>query len=827
MIPILFDAKATTFTTNGIGRLSDCISCVVREERNGEYEMEMEYPITGRHYSDLANSRIIVVKASQSSGLQAFRIYKITRPLSGVVLVFCRHISYQLSFIPFKSFSAQSLAGALAGFKTNALETCPFTLTADFTSTSSFAVPLPASIRSYLGGREGSIIDVYGGGAEWEWDNYNCKLHAHRGSDKGVVLRYGKNIIDVEQETNIENTITGIMPYWTSDEVTVTLAAPVESSAAGNFPFPRTVVMDFSDHWENAPTQAQLTAYTQSYIQSNNIGIPKVSIDVEFINLADTEEYKDIAPLETVSLCDTITVEFAKLGISAKAKVVKTEYDVLRERYNEISIGDARSTLSSTIEEQMTAINQRPTIDQTQVSIDRATGVLNSGLRGHVIINRNQEGWANEILFLDDANIAKAKNVLRINNNGIGFSSEGYNSGNYSQSWTIDGHLGLGGVNNASGDLTIYDASTPRPKKLGEWNNAGLQFFDEAQKALLVVNHGGMFLYDSTGKKVLAQLTNAGLDVFDGSIRGGYIDIGNGTFTVDKTGKVNLKSGSINIANKFSVTDKGIMTAVDGNFTGAIKGGTININNKFVVDDKAELKATFTGGNITLGKNFSVTDKGIMTATGATFSGLIKASEININENFKVSNKGQVDIKSGEIKLGQNFSVDNDGNMTATNGTFNGGVITIKGKNGDVFRTGVDEDGYQEVHLGKFRVWEAGEGAYLGSEDKEVFIGDNENMCFVTGWDGETYATGDPESNLDNSNFGVVIDYENVYAQELYLNNSIFEGSTHYWGVGETIDDLYNSSSYGVKTLESDISSLETRVKALENKIKNLSGGGS
>lgn len=800
MIPILFDAKATTFTTNGIGRLSDCISCVVREERNGEYEMEMEYPITGVHYADLSNSKIIVVKASQSSGLQAFRIYKITRPLSGVVLVCCRHISYQLSFIPFKAFSAQSLPAALAGFKTNALEPCPFTLSADFTSTSSFAVPLPASIRSYLGGREGSIIDVYGGGAEWEWDNYNCKLHAHRGSDKGVVLRYGKNIIDVEQETNIENTITGIMPYWTSDEVTVTLAAPVEASAAGNFPFPRTVVMDFSDHWENAPTQAQLTAYTQSYIQSNNIGIPKVSIDVEFINLADTEEYKDIAPLETVSLCDTITVEFAKLGISAKAKVVKTEYDVLRERYNEISIGDARNTLSSTIEEQMTAINQRPTIDQTQVSIDRATGVLNSGLRGHVIINRNQEGWANEILFLDDENVARAKNVLRINTNGIGFSSTGYN-GPFYQSWTIDGHFALGGVNNAYGDFEILDSSG---KALGQWNKDGLRFFDSAQKVLLAVNHGGMFLYNASGK-TLAQLTPSGLNVYDGAILGGRIQIGQ-NFSVDNTGKMkatsaeftgDIKGGTIKIGQNFSVDNTGKMKATSAEFTGAVKGsditgGTININNRFKVDKDGNLTARFNGGTIEIGKNFKVDAQGKMTATSATFSGDVTGSKIT-GSTF-----------SG---AGGKFTVDENGKMTAKGGTFNGGEIIINGERDKLFWTGFDEEGTQEVHIGGFKVWEYGEGAYLGSEDKEVFMGDNENMCFVTGWDGEHYANGTPSRNLNSDYFGVVIDYENVYCQDVYCSHPAFWGdaSDRWWSLGECLDWIYDK----LDDLEAAIQSLQ------------------
>ena len=438
-------------------------------------------------------------------------------------------------------------------------------------------------------------------------------------------------------------------------------------------------------------------------------------------------------------MCDTITVEFVKLGISAKAKVVKTEYDVLKERYKAIEVGDARGTLSSTIEEQMTAINQRPTIDQTQVSIDRATGVLNSGLRGHVIINRNSEGWANEILFLDNENVAQAKNVLRINTNGIGFSSTGYN-GPFYQSWTIDGHFALGGVNNAYGDFEILDSSG---KPLGEWNKDGLRFFDSAQKVLLTINHGGLFLYNASGA-TLAQLTPRGLNVYEGSIEGGRIKIG----------------------QKFEVKPDGTMTATGAQFSGAIIGGSINI-----------------------GKNFKVDSDGNMVATSGRFVG----GEISNGQTFKVDKDGNVTMRKGSIKIGNNFSVDDSGNLTARNGIFNGGEITIKGKRGDVFKTGTDEDGYQTVSIGGFKVWESGEGAYLGSADQEVFIGDNEYMCFVTGWDGESYADGDPEENLDNSKFGVVIDYENVYAQEVYANNPIFEGSTHYWGIGETIADIYDA----------------------------------
>lgn len=468
MIPILFAANATNFSTNGIGRLSDAISCTVHEARNGEFELEMEYPVDGAHYASIVHSAIIVAKPSARRSNQAFRIYKITKPMRGTVTVLAQHISYQLSFIPVSPFSAQNLANALSGFKSNAAEDCPFTLTADFTSDSSYAVPIPTSIRAYLGGQRGSILDVYGG--EWEWNNYDCILHKSRGQDNGYTIRYGKNLIDLKQEQSIETTYTGIYPYWSSEETMVMLPEKVvHADTAKNYPFQRTLVKDFSDQFDNAPTDNALRALTQAYIRRNGIGVPVVNLSLDFINLADTTEYRELLATANIDLCDIVTVQFEKLGVNVKSKVIDIKYDVLKERYASIEVGDRRSTLATTIEDQLEAITTLATTADVARTVDRATGVLNSGRRGHVIINRNAEGWANEILFLDNENLAEAVNVLRINMNGIGFSSTGY-QGPYYQAWTNDGTLSLGGVNNAYGHLIINDADG---KEIGHWNKDG------------------------------------------------------------------------------------------------------------------------------------------------------------------------------------------------------------------------------------------------------------------------------------------------------------------------------------------------------------------
>lgn len=469
--PILYGPSETAFTSNGLGALSDVISCVVSEERNGLFELELTYPVTGRHFSEIAISSIIAAEPAYGKARQPFRIYKMTSPINGRVTFFARHISYQLSFIPTRPFTAASLADALTGLKTNAAQACPFTLTADFTNPSSYVVLLPASIRSLLGGNNNSILAVYGG--EWEWNGYNCILHQARGANRGVTLRYGKNLTDLTQEKNIEETYTAVLCYWksTEDGVAPVVSNLIPAPTVSNYPFTRSLILDVSNEFDNQPTVAQLNAYATQYITDHGIGVPSVSLKVEFIDLARTMEYKDIAPLESVYLCDTVTVIFEKLGISTTAKVVSTTYDVLAERYTSIELGDPRSTLAKTIEDQIQTTKQMLTKEETAREIDRATGMLNAGTRGHVIINRNSDGYANEILFLDNSNVAQAQYVLRINMNGIGFSSTGY-AGPYYQAWTMDGTLSLGGIDNNFGTLQILDSDG---EVIGKWDVEGIE----------------------------------------------------------------------------------------------------------------------------------------------------------------------------------------------------------------------------------------------------------------------------------------------------------------------------------------------------------------
>ena len=435
MKPILFPSTATEFTTQGLGALSDAISCIVTEERNGLYELEMQYPQSGIHFSEIQNRCIIYAIPSPYREAQPFRVYRITRPINGIATIYAQHISYDLAGIPVNPFTAGSAAEALSGMASHAAVESPFSFWTDKSTTANFSVLVPSASRSVLGGVEGSILDVYGG--EYLFDKFLVRLYNQRGNDNGVVIRYGKNLTDVEQDANISSVATGVLPYWVGAEGELVQGNIV--NVDGTFDFVRIMTIDFSSDFENQPTASELETRAMQYIKSNKIGVPSVSISVSFVQLEQTEEYKDLALLEKCDLCDTVTVQFEALGINAKAEIVRIITDVLLERYESVEVGDIRSNIAYTIADQQQKIEKAPTTSAMQKAINNATNWLTSA-DGYVIAVKDDNGTWKEILFLDTPSAETAKNVLRINTNGIGFSTNGVN-GPYRNAWTIDGSL--------------------------------------------------------------------------------------------------------------------------------------------------------------------------------------------------------------------------------------------------------------------------------------------------------------------------------------------------------------------------------------------------
>lgn len=436
MNPILYSSTETSFTTNGLGRLSDAISCVITEERNGIFELEMEYPITGTHYSDIKEERILFAQPRPGGANQAFRIYKISRPISGRVMVSARHISYQLNKITVKPFQASSCVGAISGLKTNSIGSNPFEFWTDKNAIATFTVDTPSTVRSLLGGQTGSILDTFGTG-EYEWDMYTVKLHQSRGHNNGVTLRYGKNITDLNNTADTGSVYTGIVPFWKGTDTVVILPELVlYGPHRSEYPYDMVIPVDLSSQWQDAPTVEQLRSAANSYLNSSTGWQINTNLKVSFVNLSDTEEYKKIATLQRVNLCDTVTVIHEKLGVEATAKVVKTVFNVLTERYDSIELGNSRTSLSESITE--TIMEEVPTSSDMERAIANGTKLITGGLGGYVYLKLNATGQPEEILIMDDPDYTQATKLWRLNKNGIAYSNTGYN-GTYKQAWTMDG----------------------------------------------------------------------------------------------------------------------------------------------------------------------------------------------------------------------------------------------------------------------------------------------------------------------------------------------------------------------------------------------------
>lgn len=522
MIPILYGETEREFKTNGIGRLVDAISCTVTEERNGEYELEMEYPESGKLFKELKHSRIIGAVPAEDAAIQGFEIYKISKPINGVVTVDARHVSYRLSYVPtlLDGTVVSSAQSALQMLFDRAMVSHPFSFTTDVTKAGTFDSDGLYSVRGMLAGTTGSILQSFGG--EYEFDNWRVILHSVRGGKTNVVLDYGKNITDFKQEENIENTSTSVIAYWensSSDSGVTRVVGDIQNSDNVNrFPYNRPLLFDCSQDYKDAPTKSQLNARAQSYIKSNGIGIPHVSIDVSFVALWQTEEYKDIAPLEKVHLCDTLTVRFSKLGVETTAKVIKTEYNVLMDRYNKISIGDTKYSLADTIlniSDEIKRSSAKMATDM-QNAIDHATRLINGGLGGYVVITPNETtGYPEEILIMDTPSKQTAKNVIRLNKNGIGFSLGNGYDGPFQSAWTIDG---------------AFNAN---------WITAGVLTAITIQTA-------------TTGKRVVIQNGDATVNGYDGDTLHSVIDLVSdwgGTLLIDTDKALAIRAPKLIVSN--------------------------------------------------------------------------------------------------------------------------------------------------------------------------------------------------------------------------------------------------------------------------------------
>lgn len=420
MNPIIFETTETSFDTYGLGVLHP-ISCFVEEERNGSYELTLTAALTSQHAEEISVGRFIMAKPNRTDDPQPFRVYNVKKALNGTITANARHLSYDLSGIVLSAFTRYNCGAALQAI---ADRCAGWTFTTDRSAQAGrFNTAKPASARAWLGGRAGSILDLYGPG-EWHFDKYACEFLTARGANRGVVIRYGKNLTALDAETDDQNIASKVQCFYSDANGTTVRGSAV---ATGQTAIKKTLLIDVTDMFETVPTAADLTTAATNYIASHNVTAPRANFTIDWVQSGEI--------IDRIDLCDTVTIKYEALGISGTAKCIRTKWNVLLDRYEEIEIGDIKTTLADTLVSVNEKIEQaaEETASAYQQAIEAASNIITGAAGGYVVFWNSSTmapgttaDPANEILVMDTPSIATATKVWRWNINGLGYSANGY-----------------------------------------------------------------------------------------------------------------------------------------------------------------------------------------------------------------------------------------------------------------------------------------------------------------------------------------------------------------------------------------------------------------
>lgn len=393
MIPILYDKYETDFLSNGLGQLGDCLTCTVTEEINGIYELAFTYPMSGAYYEQLINYGGVVACTHDHNGdVQLFDIYRYTAPIDGIVTFYGSHVSYRLGDYMWKTtiiappsyntldyvFERWNLQTYNAAFLP--LGNFTFHNRTDYDDKGGYfshklmcyvvrdAMLNTRDDNGFLGG--GSVMQRWKG--EWKFDNFNAYYYNKRGQDRGVQIRYGKNMTAVQRERDTSGIVSVIVAYWSNSDHSFThIYDPVyytrmesdtspwyangEQVFSGDAfffkpPIIHAQMMDVSSEFDTEPTQETINSYCRAYMRKNRTWSANDNITVEFLDLYGTPEYENIKGLSDCRLGDYVSILYPQLGIvSDGIEIMSLTYDVLADRVTQMQLNTIRTTLAQVI----------------------------------------------------------------------------------------------------------------------------------------------------------------------------------------------------------------------------------------------------------------------------------------------------------------------------------------------------------------------------------------------------------------------------------------------------------------------------------------------
>lgn len=618
MIPILIDTDNTI-----LGNLNDCTGCNSTEERNGIYEAQFEIPMQSDIYDKIQIGCFISAKPNDISDNQKFRIYKrINNKIAKTTTFYCEHIRYKLAGVPvapdtYSGTPSSILSDMLTSVYANTAE---FTAWSDISAVKEIKMNVPSTAGAMLAGKSGSLLDTFGG--EYEFDNYTVKLHQNRGQDRKTEIRYRKNLTGFICTEDATNTYTHVYPFYRNEEndVYVELSQKViELANAPNLPFQNCYMLDLSSELDTTPTQSQLMAKANAFIQANDLDTISRNYKVSFIPLWQTEEYKNLAVLERCSLCDTVSIIHEDEIV--RAKIIKTVYDVLNERYISLELGNAKSNFAQTVAQQVKHIDD--SINNTksflQQSIERQTKRITGNLGGYIVLrDGDEDGLPDEQLIMDNLTVGAARKMWRWNLGGLGYSRNGY-AGPFEIALTDLGEINASMITTGSLDASIIttgvlNADLIRAGVIRDlqnknyWNLATGEFHLSSDVA-------GDVLDDLTQQQVFNILTNnsanQGIYLSNGylMLNASYIQTGNLSADRITTGNMSanrITSGTLD-ASQVNVTNLNASN---------ITSGTIDASQISVINLDAD---AITSGEISANR---ITSGILQSTNGNTFFNL-------------------------------------------------------------------------------------------------------------------------------------------------------------------------------------------------------------